>query len=85
MLSREGDMIMTPMGMREVSNWSLDVNDNGDGSSMSFNDSGYAAIEVSFTTASGGGQAIFRVLVPEPATGSLLAVVLGALGFLRRR
>jgi hypothetical protein len=83
MLSREGDMVMTPMGMREVSSWSLDVADNGDGSSMSFNGSGYAAIEVTFTSTSGGGQAIYRVLVPEPLAASLLAVALGALGLLR--
>ena len=85
LLSREGDIVNTPLGPRAVSSWSLNSSDNGDGNSVSFNNSSFAAIEVSFTAASGGGQGVFRVLVPEPATGALMWSLLGAVGLLRRR
>ncbi len=84
-LLREGDTILTPLGSRDVSSWSISQFDNGDGSAVSFNDSGFAAIEVSFTSGSGGGQAIFRVLVPEPTSGSILLMLMGLGGVLRRR
>ena len=77
--------VVTPMGPRDIQSWVLQSSDNGDGSSVSFNDSGFAAIEVSFTSASGGGQGLFRVLVPEPTTGSLWWLALGFASVFRRR